>query len=191
MNKEKKVKFLIALLSVIVVLVVIVLNKKLLTPPSEIPEFIYLLPLTNALLNTTSFILLLFSLWAIKQKKVELHKKINLTAFVLSALFLISYVIAHFFIPETIFGDSNHNGILENTELQPIKTIRFFYLILLFSHIFFAAITFPLVLLSFYYGLNNNIILHKKIVKLAYPMWLYVCFTGPLVYLFLRPYYAF
>lgn len=191
LTNEKFIQRIIILLTIIVLGVVVILNRKWITPPSEIPSVIFILPVVNALLNATSFFLLLTSLWAIKNKKVELHKKINLTAFVLSALFLISYVVAHFFLPETIYGDANHNGVLESEELQTVASTRGIYLFILITHIFLAAITFPLVLLSFYYGLSNKIISHKKIVRWAYPMWLYVCFTGPIVYLFLRPYYGF
>lgn len=191
LKHEKLIQKLIIILTLIVLAVVVILNRKWLQPPSEIPTVIYTLPLVNALLNTTSFFLLLFSLWAIKNKKVELHKKINLTAFVLSAIFLISYVVAHFFLPETVYGDANHNGILDNEELQNVSSSRGIYLFILITHIVLAAITFPLVLLSFYYGLTNKISSHKKMVRWAYPMWLYVCLTGPIVYLFLRPYYAF
>jgi len=190
MKNEKSIKIIIGILTGVVVLVVVILNRKIITPPSEIPSFIYHLPLLNAFLNGTSFILLLLSFWAIKNKNIQLHKQLNLTAFVLSALFLISYVTAHFFLPETIYGDINHNGILENEELQAVQGTRNIYLFILISHILLAAITFPLILLAFYYGLNNKISAHKKIVKWAYPMWLYVCLTGPIIYLFLQKYYA-
>jgi len=191
MLSEKNIKLIVSTLTVVVILVVVILNRKVLSPPSEIPYFIYYLPLTNALLNGTSFVLLLLSFWAIKNKNIQLHKKLNLAAFILSALFLISYVMAHFFLPETIYGDANHNGILEANELTQVASTRTLYLFILISHILLAAITFPLILLAFYYGLSNKITQHKKIVKWAYPLWLYVCFTGPIIYVFLRPYYGF
>ncbi|RME13971.1 MAG: DUF420 domain-containing protein [Bacteroidetes bacterium] len=190
MNNEKNIKILIGLLTFIVLAAVVLLNRKVIAPPSEIPAFVYFLPLLNALLNSASFILLILSLWAIKNKKTELHKQLNLTAFILSALFLISYVTAHFYLPETIFGDANHNGILEEQEALEVKNIRPVYLFILITHIVLAALTFPLVLLAFYHGLNKNFVKHRKIVKWAYPLWLYVCLTGPLVYLFLREYYV-
>jgi len=191
MLAEKNIKLIIYILTIIVLLVVVILNRKVLSPPSEFPYFIYYLPLTNALLNGTSFVLLLLSFWAIKNKNISLHKKLNLSAFILSALFLISYVTAHFFLPETIYGDVNHNGILEDDELAQVVSTRTLYLFILISHILLAAISFPLVLFAFYYGLNNKVVQHRKIVKWAYPLWLYVCFTGPIIYVFLRPYYGF
>lgn len=191
MLAEKNIKLIIYMLTIIVLLVVVILNRKVLSPPSEFPYFIYYLPLTNALLNGTSFVLLLLSFWAIKNKNISLHKKLNLSAFILSALFLISYVTSHFFLPETIYGDVNHNGILEDDELAQVVSTRTLYLFILISHILLAAISFPLVLFAFYYGLNNKVVQHRKIVKWAYPLWLYVCFTGPIIYVFLRPYYGF
>lgn len=191
MKKDKIIQIVIGLLSIIVLLVVVILNRKIINPPEHIPSFVYSLPLLNAILNSTSLILLVISLWAIKKKRVQWHKSLNLTAFVLSALFLISYVVAHFYLPETLFGDANHNNILESQELENVRNVRPIYLFILISHIILAAITFPLVLLSFYYGLENKIIQHRKIVKWSYPLWLYVCFTGPIIYWLLKPYYAF
>ena len=191
MLSEKNVKIIIGVLSMSVLSVVVILNKKILPTPSHIPEFVYTLPLINALFNASAFVLLLLALRAIRRKQVEKHKILNLSAFVLSALFLISYVMAHFYLPETIYGDINHNGSLENEELQEVSFTRGLYLIILITHITLAAITFPLILLSFYYGLSRKMESHKKIVRWAYPLWLYVCFTGPVIYVFLKPYYGF
>lgn len=79
--------------------------------------------------------------------------------------------------PETKYGG---DGIL--------KSIYYFILI---THIILAAIVLPLVLLSFYYGLDDNRVKHRKIVKWSFPIWVYVTFTGVLVYLLLSPYYNF
>ncbi len=191
MISEKSIKFIVALLSTIVLAVVLILNRKIIEPPLHIPSFVYYLPALNAILNSMSFLLLLFSLFSIKRKNIHWHKKLNLWAFFLSALFLISYVIAHYFLPETLYGDANHNGILEAQELERVRVSRKMYLFILLTHIILAAVTFPLVLMAFYFGLNKKIDKHRKIVRWAYPLWLYVCFTGPIVYVFLRPYYGF
>lgn len=191
MKKDKLIQIIVGILSIVVLLVVVILNRKIISPPEHIPSFVYSLPLLNAILNSTSFILLLISLWNIKNKRVQWHKRLNLIAFVLSALFLISYVVAHFYLPETLFGDINHNNILESQELESVRIVRPIYLFILISHIILAAIAFPLVLLSFYFGIENKIIQHRKIVKWSYPMWLYVCLTGPIIYWLLKPYYAF
>ncbi len=173
-----KLFFRLALaLSVVVFVLVIVLNKRVLNPPTDFPNFIYRLPMLHAIINGTCALLLIVSLRAIKQGKVALHKKLNLTAFGLSALFLISYVTYHFFVPETTFGGT---GI-----------IRSIYYFILITHIILAAVVLPLILISFWHGLNQNIVKHKKIVRFSYPIWLYVAITGVLVYLLISPYYNF
>jgi putative membrane protein len=52
-----------------------------------------------------------------------------------------------------------------------------------------AALVLPMVLMSFYYGLNMQVEKHKKLVRFAYPIWLYVTITGVVVYLMISPYY--
>jgi len=177
-NISDKAFFRIAMtISIVVFLLVVLLNKRVLSPPDTFPAFIYKLPLLHALINGTCAVLLLFSLRAIKAGEVALHKKINLTTFGLSALFLISYVTYHFFVPETSYGG---NGIL--------KTIYYFVLL---THIPLAAAVLPLILLSFWYALTGKIDKHKKIVRFTYPIWLYVAVTGVIVYLMISPYYQF
>jgi putative membrane protein len=61
--------------------------------------------------------------------------------------------------------------------------------VILISHIILAAIVLPLVLISFYRGLQMQVELHKKIVRFAYPIWLYVTVTGVIVYMMISPFY--
>ena len=191
LNKQNdKTVFKITLaVSALICVVVIVLNQKLIPVPETFPAVIYKLPMLNAFLNGSCSILLLASLWAIKKRNFELHKKLNLTAFFVSSLFLISYVTAHYFIPDTKFGDINHSEILEQTELASVSGIRPIYLIILLSHIFLAVIVLPMILLSFYYALKDDRVKHKKITRFSYPIWLYVTITGVLVYWMIAPYY--
>lgn len=191
LNKQNdKTVFKIVLgVSILVCLIVVVLNQKLIPVPDSFPRFIYKLPLLNAFINGTCSILLVFSLLAIKKRNIQLHKKLNITAFVLSALFIISYVTAHYFIPDTIFGDADHNHFLDDAERAAVSGIRTPYLILLLSHIFLAVVVLPLVLLSFYYGLKDDRTKHKKITRFSYPIWLYVTITGVIVYIMISPYY--
>jgi len=98
-----------------------------------------------------------------------------LSAFVLSSVFLISYVIYHVTHDSAKFGGEG--------------AIRALYFFILISHIILSVPVIPLALLSIYRGWTNNIVLHKKIVKYAYPIWLYVALTGVLVYIFMKDYY--
>ncbi len=188
-QNDKTVFKIVLAVSALICVVVVVLNQKLIPVPDTFPAFIYKLPMLNAFLNGSCSLLLMASLWAIKKRNIELHKKLNLTAFLLSSLFLISYVTAHYFIPDTKFGDVNHNEVLEQTELALVSGIRPIYLVILLSHIFLAVIVLPMILLSFYYALKDDRVKHKKITRFSYPIWLYVTITGVVVYAMISPYY--
>ena len=187
---DKAVFRLVTAISIFVLGVVIILNRKILPAPDVMPGFVSYLPMLNAMLNGTCTILLLFSLWAIKSKKIQLHKKINITAFIFSSVFLVSYILAHYFMPDVKFGDINHDGILDDAE-KAAAGMRGMYLIILTSHIILAAGVLPIILLSYYFGLKNEVVKHKKIVRSPYPIWLYVTITGVVVYLMVKPYYPF
>lgn len=188
-QNDKTVFKIVLTVSALICVVVVVLNQKLIPVPNSFPNFIYKLPKLNAFLNGSCSVLLIASLWAIKKRNFELHKKLNLTAFLLSSLFLISYVTAHYFIPDTMFGDANHSHVLEENELQTVSGIRGIYLVILLSHIFLAVIVLPLILLSFYYALKDDRVKHKRITRFSYPIWLYVTVTGVVVYMMIAPYY--
>ena len=125
------------------------------------------LPMVNATLNSITTLLLIVALVLIKQKKIDAHKKVMLSAFGTSALFLVTYVIYHWFKagPKLYIGEWT----------------TFYYSILL-SHIILAIILMPLALIALYCGWNNQITKHRKIVKFAYPVWLYVSITGVTIY---------
>ena len=186
---EKRVKIIIYSTTVAVCALVVVLNQKWIPHPDSFPHFIYSLPKLNAFLNGSCSILLLFSLWAIKNKNIERHKKLNISAFILSVLFILSYVTAHYFIPDTKFGDLNHDEIMSPEESTTVSGIKPLYVIILLSHIFLAVAVLPMVLLSFYYGLTDQREKHKKLTRFSYPIWLYVTVTGVIVYLMIAPYY--
>lgn len=190
-QNEKAVKRIIYITAIAICAVVVILQQKYLPHPEVFPNFIYKLPMVNAILNGTCSLLLIFSLMAIKKRNIALHKKLNLTAFALSSLFLVCYVTAHYFIPDTKFGDVDHDGIMSATESASVASIKPVYIIILLTHIFLAAIVLPFVLLSFYYGLTDQREKHKKITRISYPVWLYVTITGVVVYMMVSPYYAF
>ena len=56
-----------------------------------------LLPHINALLNSITTVLLIYAFILIKRKNVDAHKKVMLTAFATSSLFLVTYVVYHWF----------------------------------------------------------------------------------------------
>lgn len=180
---DKLVFRIVTVLSIIVFVAVVILNKKILPVPETIPDFVYKLPKLNAMLNGTCSLLLVLSFYMIKQRNITVHKKLNLFAFALSALFLLSYITYHWMAQETSFPAGN--------------PMRILYLVILISHIILAAIVLPLVLLSFYYGLKSQekdggayVLKHKKITRWSFPIWLYVTITGVVVYLMISPFYV-
>lgn len=174
--KDKLVFRIVMIVSVIVFIAVIILNKKILPVPETIPDFVYKLPKLNAMINGTCSMLLLLSLYMIKQKNIELHKKLNIITFILSAIFLLCYITYHWLAQEATFPIDN-----------PMRPV---YLTILISHIILAAIVLPLVLLSFHKGLQMQVEKHRKIVRWSFPIWLYVTITGVIVYLMISPYYT-
>src|ERR1700741_2700650 len=177
MKNDKLVFRIVLAVSAVILVAVIILNKKILPVPEVTPVFVFKLPLLNALINGTCSILLVVSLMAIKRKNITLHKKINLTAFFLSAIFLVSYVTYHWIIPaETKY---------------PEGSMRPFYLFILTSHIILAAIVLPMVLMSFYYGLKNDVVKHKRLTRWSFPIWRYVTSNGVGGYLIISHWYLF
>ena len=173
---DKAVFRLVFAVSIFVFVTVLVLNRKLIPPPASIPAFVYQLPRLHAALNATCSILLIFSYAAIRRKKIQLHKKLNITAFLLSSLFLVSYITYHYMAGDTMYPAEN--------PLRPV------YLFILITHIILAAVVLPLILLSFYRGLQGDIIRHRKLTRWSFPIWLYVTVTGVVVYLMISPYYT-
>jgi putative membrane protein len=165
----------VAAISVFVLLVVIILNRKIIPAPAQLPSFTYFLPKLNAILNGSCSVLLLISLYFIKKGNIAAHKRANILAFCLSSLFLVSYILFHYLAPETHFGGTG-----------PVKYMYFFILI---THIILAAGVLPLILLSFYRGLQMQVEKHRKLVRWTFPIWLYVTITGVVVYLMISPYY--
>lgn len=140
----------------------------------EAPQWIASFPAVNAFLNGTCFVLLISSLLAIKKKNVTLHQKLNTSAMVLSVVFLLCYVVYHFFYPDTSYG-GDYKGL---------------YIFILLTHILLAAVSLPFILFAYYRGWIGDVERHRKIVKFTFPIWLYVTMTGVVVYLLLAPYYG-
>ena len=128
------------------------------------------LPMVNATLNSITTLLLMYALVLIKQKKIDAHKKVMLFAFGTSTLFLVTYVIYHWFKagPKAYVGDY----------------VATYYFILI-SHIILAVFIIPMALVTLYRGWNMQLAKHRKIAKWTWPIWMYVSITGVVVYLFL------
>ncbi len=183
MSKDKKTnhskpkrdyRLAIAIITVVLIAAIFILLS--LPPVEDFNAFdITILPMMNAIFNGFAFIFLLAALIAIMRGNVKVHQRFIYAAVVATALFLVNYVIFHFIASATSFGGE---GI-----------IVYVYYIILISHIILAMATIPLVLTSITRAWNEENELHKKISRWTMPIWLYVSFTGIVVYFLIRPYY--
>lgn len=186
-KNDKKAKLFIYTVSVLVFAAVVMLSKFKL---NSNPGFdVHIFAKANAIINSFVAVLLLAGFIAVKKKKYLLHKKIMLSAILLSVLFLISYIAHHLLAGETKFGDINHDGILSIDEKALAGNIRMLYYFLLITHIPLAAIILPFILFTAYRALTGEYDKHKKLVRVTWPVWLYVAISGVIVYLLISPYY--
>jgi len=144
------------------------------------------LPLFHAILNSSTAILLIASLYFIRNGQVQAHRTANWIAVALSTVFLVSYVIYHASNPSTRFGDLNHDGVLSDAEKQQAGIMRYVYYFILSSHILLSGIIIPFVLFTLQRAYQRKFALHRKI---TWPLWLYVAVTGVIVYVMISPYY--
>jgi putative membrane protein len=186
-KNDKKANVLIAAVSLIVFAAVVLLSKVKLDV--ELPFNVHVFATINAVINSIVSFLLLVGLYAVKQKNYELHKKIMMTAIVLSAMFLLSYIAHHLLAGDTKYGDINHDGILSLQEETDAGSFRKIYLAVLLTHIPLAGIILPFILFTSYRALTAEFARHKKIAKITWPIWFYVAVTGVLVYVMIKPYY--
>ena len=129
------------------------------------------LPALNATLNAIAATLLVIGYILIRRGRIEQHRKVMLSAFATSALFLTSYVIYHANVGSRPF-----------TGQGPIRTV---YLTILFTHIVLAAAILPMALITLNHALRSRFERHIPIARWTLPIWLYVSVTGVIVYLML------
>ena len=134
------------------------------------------LPKLHAMLNSLIAVALVLGFTFIRKGNIRYHRFAMVTAIVLSAFFLISYVTYHYQAPPTRFGGEG--------------TIRGIYYFVLLTHIVLAAVIVPLVLLSVYFAISNQFDRHRRIARWTLPIWLYVAITGVVVYFMISPYYT-
>lgn len=186
-KNDKKATLLIIVFSFVVFAAVSLLTKIKLTV--DLGFDIHLFALANAVINSIIAVLLLLALMAVKNKNYLLHKKLMITALVLSVIFLVSYIAHHLLAGEAIYGDADHDGILSDAEKLAVSGSRNLYLIILLSHIFLAGIILPFILFTAYRALIAEFPKHKKLARITWPLWFYVAVTGPVVYWMIHSYY--
>jgi putative membrane protein len=114
----------------------------------------------------------LATLNAVQQRQIERHKRLMLSAFIISIVFLSSYLTRMW-----LFGDTHFPGT---------GPIRYFYFFLLISHVGLAVLIAPAVIYTVVLGVRDQRDRHRRIAPKVLPVWIYVLATGVLVYLFLH-----
>ena len=127
-----------------------------------------ILPAVNAGLNGTSAVLLTVGYACIRRKRVIAHKTCMATAFVVSSLFLVTYLIHHYRVGSVPFAGEGW--------------LRGLYFGLLIPHVVLAALLVPLALTTIHRGLTSRFVKHVRIARWTLPIWLYVSVSGVLVY---------
>lgn len=169
-NEKKYNKWIVVLSIVIPVVVAALFGIKI---DAELPIF---LPPIYASINAITALVLIIAVWAIKNKKRNLHENLMKFAIALSIIFLIMYMAYHMTSDSTKFGGEG--------------AIKYLYYFVLLTHILLSIIVIPFVLITFVRAITNNIEKHKKIAKITFPLWLYIAISGVVIYLMISPYYT-
>ena len=135
------------------------------------------LPRFHAILNATATVLLATGYVLIRNGKVQAHRATMVGAFLLSVVFLLSYVVYHAQAPVTRYGGQG--------------LVRSVYYFVLITHVVLAPVILPLALYTVARALRGEIPRHRRIARWTLPLWLYVTVTGVAVYLMMAPYYDF
>jgi len=169
-KKRDPYQLLIVIVSIAIPIVVGVLFRV------RIPGYnLSVLPPIYATINGLTAVLLVAAFLAIKNGKRERHERLMKACMVLSAAFLVLYVLYHMTSDSTPYGGDG-----------PIKYVYYFILI---THILLSVGVVPLVLFTFSRGIRSDFARHRKLAKVTFPIWLYVAVTGVVVYLMISPYY--
>ncbi|WP_417854333.1 DUF420 domain-containing protein [Xanthomarina gelatinilytica] len=178
-NKEQELKKYnkwIVFLSIVIPLIVAALFGINLRDLGFNVQPLTMLPPIYATINGVTAVILIIAFFAIKNKNIVLHENLMTTAVGCSAVFLVLYVAYHMTSDSTKFGGEG--------------TIKYIYYFILITHILLSIVIIPFVLITFARAITGNFLLHKKIARITFPLWLYVAVSGVIVYLMISPYYV-
>jgi uncharacterized membrane protein YozB (DUF420 family) len=130
----------------------------------------------NAILNGTSGILLACGYAAIRKGRVQIHKRFMISAFAVSTVFLISYLVYHYRVGHVPFHGQGW--------IRPV------YFALLLSHTILAIVIVPMIVITLRRAQLGKFERHRIIARWTLPLWFYVCVTGVIVYLMVYQIYA-
>ena len=171
LEPEMKYRKLITIVSIVIPIAVAALF--VIRIPNVGP-FMFLPPI-YATINAITAVLLIAAIIAIKNGKRKLHERLMKTCMMMTASFLVMYIIYHMTSDSTVY--------------QSAGSLKYIYYFILISHIILSVLVLPLVLITFSRALSESFDKHKKIARFAFPVWLYVVVTGVVVYLMISPYY--
>ncbi len=126
------------------------------------------LPALNAFLNSVSALLLGAGYYFIRHQQTDRHRACMISAFVVSCLFLASYLFYHY-----------HVGSVPFTKQGWIRPV---YFTILITHVVLAASIVPMALVTLYRALRGRFGAHRRIARWTWPIWMYVSVSGVCVY---------
>lgn len=135
------------------------------------------LPSVNAFLNGLSAVCLGIGYYRIRRRQEGAHRNWMVAAFVCSSLFLASYLTYHIYI--AYYLQQGPTVFRNPAWFRPI------YLAILITHTILAMTVLPLAIASLTLGLRGRYEWHRKVSRWTWPIWMYVSFTGVLIYLLL------
>ena len=125
------------------------------------------------MLNALAASLLLVGRRLARAGRLEAHKRVMISAFGVSTVFLVSYL-THKWMRD-----------FENTTFHAVGLAKAAYLAMLATHVVLAMTVpvFALVLIRL--GLRDDRARHRRIARIAWPIWMYVSVTGVVIYILL------
>ncbi|MCE7073375.1 MULTISPECIES: DUF420 domain-containing protein [unclassified Dyadobacter] len=174
LEKKSKYERIINILAIVIPIAVAALLG--IRQKVELGAWTKVLPHVIGVINTLTAVFLIAGFYFVKNNNISAHRKAMTGAFLLGAVFLVCYILYHISNQSTPFGGEG--------------VVRPIYYFLLISHITLSIVVVWFVLRAVYFGYTNQIIEHRKAVKWAFPIWLYVSISGVVVYLMISPYYV-
>lgn len=136
---------------------------------------LWYLPPIYASINAATAVILILAVRQIRRGNQKKHERLMKTAIVLSVLFLTLYLAYHITSDSTPYGGEGF--------------LKYVYYFILITHILLSVAVIPFVLVTYFRAASGQFYKHRKIARIAFPLWLYVAVSGVLVYLLISPYY--
>ena len=177
-SESPRARFWIALLSAFVLVAVALVvrgggpgpssSASLVGPAPVAPT---LLARINVLLNAGAGVCLLFGYAFIRRRRIAAHRFCMLSAFGLSSVFLVTYLL--------------HHAQVGSVPFRGAGWLRQLYYAILLPHVLLAGIIVPLALFTVYRAWTGKLVAHRRVARITLPLWLFVSISGVVVFLML------